>query len=137
MIGQQTNSPRKSWISSYFLLRDVAKQRLCGYSSVGAVKQWEMTSLLCALCLLANRAGNRTGARVLLIWQMNHNKLVKWQNSRGAWLEKTTAICSLSFDLIRESASTAFDLLFARTNSPSGKMGLPQSRVIRVYNSVV
>jgi hypothetical protein len=34
---------------------------------------------------------------VLLIWQKNHDKWVKWQNSHGAQFAKTTANCSNSF----------------------------------------
>jgi hypothetical protein len=36
-------------------------------------------------------------AFVLLIWQMKHDKWVKWQNSHGARFGKTTANCSNSF----------------------------------------
>jgi hypothetical protein len=92
----------------------------------GAVKQWEMTSLLCAAhCLPANRpsrTGNRTGARVRsfdLANEARHDD--KWQNSHGARWQKqlqTALILSVtfivSFDLIGESASTAFDYVFIR-----------------------
>jgi hypothetical protein len=36
-------------------------------------------------------------AFVLLIWQMKHDKWVKWQNLHGARFAKTTANCSNSF----------------------------------------
>jgi hypothetical protein len=46
-------------------------------------------------------------AFVLLIWQRKHDK---WQNSHGARLKKHVCkLLSLSFDLTRESVSTAFD----------------------------
>jgi hypothetical protein len=46
-------------------------------------------------------------AFVLLIWQMKHDKWVKWQNSRGARFPKNNCkllefFLSLSFDLICE-----------------------------------
>ena len=50
----------------------------------GAVKQWEMTSLLCAHCLPANRAGARV--RSFDYRQKKHDN--KWQNSHGARLQK-------------------------------------------------
>jgi hypothetical protein len=34
---------------------------------------------------------------VLLIWQMKHNKWVKWQNLHSPWFAKTTANCTNSF----------------------------------------
>jgi hypothetical protein len=34
---------------------------------------------------------------ILLIWQMKHDKWVKWQNSHGAQFAKRTANCSNSF----------------------------------------
>jgi hypothetical protein len=68
-----------------------------------------MTSLLCAHCLPAGpfRTGNRTGARVR---SFDLGKEAR----QMAKFAKTTANCSkfflsLSFNLIRESASTAFD----------------------------
>jgi hypothetical protein len=36
-------------------------------------------------------------AFVLLIWQIKHDKWVKWQNSYGAQFAKTTENCSNSF----------------------------------------
>jgi hypothetical protein len=36
-------------------------------------------------------------AFVLLIWQKKHDKWVKWKNSHGARVAKTTANCSNSF----------------------------------------
>ena len=92
----------------------------------GAVKQWEMTSLLCAAhCLPANRAfQNRkpdwsTVPSFDLANEARHDD--KWQNSHGARWEKqlqTALILSVtfivSFDLIGESASTAFDYVFIR-----------------------
>ena len=85
-----------------------------GLLECGTVKQWEMTSPLCARALFACESGlsepeiGLEHAFVLLIWQMKHNKWVKWQNSPGARFAKTTGNCS-KFDLIRESAPTAFD----------------------------
>jgi hypothetical protein len=75
-----------------------------------------MTSLLCAHSLPANRAVHAEPeiglehAFVLLIWQKKHDN-GKFARCSFA---KTTANCfnfflSLSFDLIRESASTVFD----------------------------
>jgi hypothetical protein len=60
---------------------------------VWAVKQWEMTSLLCAHCLPVNRAFlepeiGLEDAFVLLIWQLWQKKHDKWQNSHGARLQK-------------------------------------------------
>jgi hypothetical protein len=54
----------------------------------GAVKQWEMTSLLCAHCLPAKSGLSELEIwleQVLLIWQKKHDK---WQNSHGACLQK-------------------------------------------------
>jgi hypothetical protein len=55
--------------------------KLTSFFSFWAVKQWEMTNLLCAHCLPANRAfQNRKSG-----WRTRYDKWVKWQNSHGAW----------------------------------------------------
>jgi hypothetical protein len=69
-----------------------------------AVKQWEMTSLLCAHCSLKNwkiapfRTGNRAGARVRSFdFEKKHDK---WKHSHGARLQKqqqTALIVSVTF----------------------------------------
>jgi hypothetical protein len=71
-----------------------------------------MTSLLCAHCDLglSEPEIRLEHAFVLLIWQKKHDKC----KIRTCPFAKTTANCSnsflsLSFDLTRESASTAFD----------------------------
>jgi hypothetical protein len=59
-----------------------------------------MTSLLCAHCLPVGYSEPEIGleyAFILLIWQMKHDKWVKWQNSHGARFAKATANCSNSF----------------------------------------
>jgi hypothetical protein len=64
----------------------------------GAVKQWEMTSLLRTPVLPANWTfQNRKSGCFALIWQKKHDK---WQNSHGALLQKqlqTALILSVIF----------------------------------------
>ena len=67
----------------------------------GAVKQWEMTSLLCAHSAcesgLSEPEIGLEHAFVLLIWQKKQDK---WQNSHGARLQKqlqTALILSVTF----------------------------------------
>jgi hypothetical protein len=67
----------------------------------GAVKQWEMSSLLCAHCLPANRTfqNRKSGwiTRSFIFDLANEARLMGWRNSHGARFAKTTANCSNSF----------------------------------------
>jgi hypothetical protein len=100
----------------------------------GAVKQWEMpTSLLCADCLPANQVfqNRKSGWSKRLFFSFSKLRSTTIRQILQKQLQTALILSvSLSFDFIRESASTAFDkvlpLVWSTQTIESFKLSRPR-----------